>query len=77
MLQNKHCVSKKSYEAISVEFDQYKSGHSIEFEIYLRQNEPVDIIPSYLDIQNNPCSVEVSERFYFEIISHLESNIVL
>ncbi|WP_235179259.1 hypothetical protein [Bacillus cihuensis] len=62
-------------EGISVEFDQDKSGHNIEFEIYLRQNDSDDRIPSFLDIANTPCSLDVSERFYFELISILESNI--
>lgn len=59
-----------SVSAIMVEFDQYDNGHNVEIEIYEKESTNT-AIPRSFDIQKAACSVAVSERVYFELISQL------
>lgn len=75
-LMNELLEISEGAEAVSVEFDQYKGGHNVEIEIYLRESDSEDLIPSVFDAQRIPNSVKISERFYFELISQLERNVM-
>lgn len=65
----------ENVNAIQIEFDRFREGHNIEFEIYLKENVEIDFIPSYMDISITPCSIEVSERFYNDLIKKLVKSI--
>lgn len=67
-------ISEKA-EAVLVEFDQYNAGYNVEIEIYLIQKDSETLISEVFNVQNIPCGLKISERFYFELIRELEKNL--